>query len=71
MIGQCPQHGGKLVDVGPAAAQLVRHPGFHQARRFEQGEVVGDISVLVAGFTRPLGENRTELARDFDRAGRR
>ncbi len=50
------QHGGQLVDVGAAAAELARHAGLEQASPFQRGEVLGHVLVLVRNLpARELG----------------
>ncbi len=71
VIGERAQHGGQLVDIGAAAAQLARHAGLDEAGRLQHGEIVGDEAILVGGFVGALGEDRAELAGDFDGALRR
>ena len=60
MIGQRAQHRRQFVNVRPAASELAGRAGFHQARRFQQRDIVGDVFVFVRG-SGALGENRAEF----------
>jgi hypothetical protein len=71
VIGERAQHGGELIDVGAAAAELAGHARLDQARRLEERDVVCNVDVLVGRRVGATGQGRTQFARDLGGAARR